>query len=82
MPKNSKGKKVGEIENLEKDLFAGNVKVNPVETAEKKVNCKILSLICSCYGTFQAGERGELPESIAQELAEAGKVEILSEKTE
>ncbi len=81
MPKTSKPKKVEEINNFEKDLFAENVKVNPEETAEKKVHCKMLILICSCFGTFQPGEVGELPESMALELKKLGKCEILEEES-
>lgn len=79
MAANSKAKKASEVKDFNEDFPTQPVKQNPVETEEKKVKVRILTIICACYGTFMPGEVGEILESYVKELVECRKCEIIKD---
>lgn len=83
MAKNTRtSKKIEEINSFEKDLFAENVRQDPITYECRKVKCHFNTLICADYGTFMPGDEGEIPEIVAKELEELGKIKILKTSSE
>ncbi len=77
----AKAIETADIEAVKETAEAVKAKAPVVPAGEyyKNVKVRFLGLICAPYGTFDAGDTGEIPLADAKALAGIGKCEIIEE---